>query len=162
MITIYYSCKQIYKEATNMTKKLELLNQLVADLAVANVKFHNLHWNVVGERFKEVHVFAEELYDMLFEQYDEVAERVKMIGEFPPAALSTYLEMTKIEELSDKDYTIKETLNYLLEDIQYLKGLAIEARNVSDEEGDFATVAMLEDIVGTYCKHDWFISQMLK
>lgn len=145
-----------------MSKKVALLNQLVADLAVANVKFHNLHWNVIGERFKAVHEFAEELYDMLFEQYDEVAERVKMIGEFPPAAMRTYLEMSKIEELADKDYTIKETTKYLLDDIQYLKRLATEARNVADEEGDFATVAMLEDIVADYCKHDWFISQMLK
>ncbi len=145
-----------------MSKKLDLLNQLVADIAVANVKFHNLHWNVVGERFKEVHEFAEELYDMLFEQYDEVAERVKMLDEFPPATLKEYLELTKIDELANKDYTVKETLTYLLEDIQYLKGLATEARNVADDEGDFGTVAMLEDVVGAYCKHDWFIRTMLK
>ncbi len=145
-----------------MSKKVELLNQLTADLAVAFVKFHNLHWNVTGERFKEVHEYAEELYDALNEQYDEVAERVKMLGEFPPASMKAYLETTKIEELTNKDYTILETNELLLETLKYLRSLATDARNVADEEGDFATVAMLEDIVGVYCKHVWFLSQMVK
>jgi len=145
-----------------MSKKVELLNQLVADLSVSFVKYHNLHWNVVGERFKPVHEFAEELYDMLNEQYDEVAERVKMLGEFPPASLKSYLEMTKVKELENKDYRTKEVFELLLENLEYLQGLATEARNVADEEGDFATVAMLEDIVGEYCKHIWFVKSATK
>ena len=145
-----------------MSKKVDLLNQLVADLSVAFVKFHNLHWNVKGERFKEVHEYAEELYDMLNEQYDEVAERVKMLGEFPPASQKAYLERTKIKELGDKDYSTQETYELLLEDLKYLRGLATDARNEADEEGDFATVAMLEDIVGQYCKEVWFVTQATK
>jgi len=145
-----------------MSKTIELLNQFVADLYVSNVKFHNLHWNVTGERFKEVHEFAEELYDMLNEQYDEVAERVKMLDAFPPASVKSYLEMTKIIELENRDYAIKETYELLLENLKYLQGLATDARNLADEAGDFATVAMLEDIVGAYCKHIWFIKQALK
>ena len=145
-----------------MSKKVDLLNQLVADLSVAFVKFHNLHWNVKGERFKEVHEYAEELYDMLNEQYDEVAERVKMLGEFPPASLKAYLEMTNVKELENKDYRTKEVFELLLENLEYLQGLATEARNVADEEGDFATVAMLEDIVGEYFKHIWFVKSATK
>ncbi len=145
-----------------MSKKVDLLNQLVADLSVAFVKFHNLHWNVKGERFKEVHEYIEELYDMVNEQYDDVAERVKMLGEFPPASQKAYLEHTKIKELEVKDYDIKETFEFLLEDLKYLRGLATDARNVADKENDFATVDMLEDIVGQYCKEVWFVSQALK
>ncbi|GEM_PF-169406 len=145
--------------------KIDLLNQLVADLSIAFVKFHNLHWNVIGEpgeRFKEVHEYAEELYDMLNENYDEVAERVKMLGEFPPASAKAYLERTKIEELENRDYTIHETYEHLRDTLEYLRGLIADARNKADEDDDFATVAMLEDIVQDYDKHIWFIKQALK
>lgn len=42
----------------------------LANLAVLNAKLHNLHWNVVGRAFIQVHEYTEGLYDELFEQFD--------------------------------------------------------------------------------------------
>jgi len=145
-----------------MEKQTKLMNQLVADLAVNFVKFHNLHWNVVGERFEPVHVYAEKLYDMLNEQYDEVAERMKMLGVFPAAQMKTYLEMTNVEELEDRDYQIPEVFKILKEELEKLRALATEIRTLADDGGDFATVAMLEDMVGEYDKEIWFMEQAIK
>jgi starvation-inducible DNA-binding protein len=66
--------------------KIEAMNQFVANLAVWSVKLHNIHWNVQGLQFMPVHKFTEELYDGAFEAYDDVAERIKILGEtpFPP------------------------------------------------------------------------------
>ncbi|MFW6298493.1 MAG: Dps family protein, partial [Bacillota bacterium] len=127
--------------------KVEQLNQLVADLSVAYVKLHNLHWNVTGQKFKSVHEFVEDVYEDLDDQYDDVAERLKMLGEFPAASVKKYLEMTKIEELADQDITVEEVYQILLDTLKYLRGLATDARNAADDEGDFSTVAMLEDAV---------------
>ncbi|MFP4078986.1 MAG: Dps family protein [Bacillota bacterium] len=142
--------------------KVEQLNQLVADLSVAYVKLHNLHWNVTGRQFKSVHEFVEEVYEDLDEQYDEVAERIKMLGGFPAASVKKYLEMTKIEELPDEDVATEDVYQILLDTLKYLRDLATDARNTADEEGDFSTVAMLEDAVAVYDKHVWFIEQALK
>jgi hypothetical protein len=38
---------------------IKSLNVYVANLAVLNVKFHNLHWNVVGPQFIPLHQFSE-------------------------------------------------------------------------------------------------------
>ena len=38
----------------------------LANLAVWNAKLHNLHWNVVGPAFVQVHEFTESLYDEVF------------------------------------------------------------------------------------------------
>ena len=46
----------------------------LANLAVWNVKLHNIHWNVVGPYFVSVHEYTEKLYDEVFEAYDAVAE----------------------------------------------------------------------------------------
>ncbi len=145
-----------------MEKQKKLMNQYVADLAVLNVKFHNLHWNVVGERFEPVHVYVEKLYDMLFENYDEVAERLKMMGEFPLARIADYLEVTNVSEIESKDYTIPEVYKVLKEEVEKLRSLATEIRNLADDENDFVTVGMLEDQIGAYDKELWFMAQALK
>ncbi len=145
-----------------MSKQNDLMNQYVADLAVLNVKFHNLHWNVVGERFEPVHVYVEKLYDSLFEKYDDVAERLKMQGVYPLASVKSYLETTNVEELENRDYQIPEVFKILKAEVEHLKALATEIRNIADDAGDFVTVAMLEDHVAEYDKELWFMESALK
>ncbi len=140
----------------------ELMNKYVADLAVLNVKFHNLHWNVVGENFEAVHVYIEKLYDDLFLKFDEVAERIKMLGEFPKASLKEYLEATAVEELANRDYTIAETYQLLEQELKYLKKLALDIRSEADANDDFVTVSLMEDHVGVYDKEIWFVKSAQK
>ncbi len=145
-----------------MSKKNELMNQYVADLAVLNVKFHNLHWNVVGERFEPVHVYVEKLYDDLFEKYDEVAERLKMLDVFPLASMKEYLNVSKVKELESRNYEIPEVMQVLKAELEGLRALAINIRTAADEEDDFGTVAMMEDHVAGFDKELWFIASALK
>ena len=144
------------------SKQKMLMNQYVADLAVLNVKFHNLHWNVVGERFEQVHVYLEELYDDFFEKYDEVAERLKMMGEFPLASLASYLEATQVEELDLKNYQIPQVYEIVQDEIVKLRQLVTDIRALADDAGDFVTVGMMEDHVAGFDKILWFIESALK
>jgi len=143
-------------------KDYKKINEYLSNLAVLNVKFHNLHWNVVGIRFKEVHELTEELYEDLFEKYDAVAELLKMKGEMPLSRMVDYLNNASVEEVEPKDFTEKEVLDILLKDLTKMKELAIEIRNEADGEGDFAVVNVFEDHIGGYNKNIWFISSMLK
>ena len=143
-------------------KKNELLNQYVANLAVWNVKLHNLHWNVVGKRFVQIHEFTEEIYDDAFEKYDEVAELLKMKGEMPLSTLAEYLEVASLEEVTAKDFSPREVLEILKNDLELMKNLGLEIRNLADEEGDFETVAIFEDYAADYSKNLWFVNSMLK
>lgn len=143
-------------------KKNELLNQYVANLAVWNVKLHNLHWNVVGKEFVQVHEFTEGIYDGAFEKFDEVAELLKMKGEMPLSTIGEYLKVASIEEVAAKDFGTSEVLEIVKADLELMNNLATEIRNVADEEGDFTTVAMFEDHVAGYAKNLWFVNSILK
>ncbi len=143
-------------------KQTDLMNKYVADLAVLNVKFHNLHWNVVGENFEIVHVYIEKLYDDLFLKFDEVAERIKMLGEFPKASLATYLEVTTVAELGYEDYPIEDTYQTLLQELVALRQIAYDIRKAADGNDDFVTVSLMEDHIASYDKEIWFIKQTLK
>ena len=145
-----------------MEKQLSLMNLYVANLSVLNVKFHNLHWNVVGENFEQAHVYLEKIYDDLFLKFDEVAERTKMLGEFPKASVKKYLELTTVEELEDADVTVKDALTIAQKELKGLKKLALDIRKEADANDDFVTVSLMEDHVGIYDKEIWFIESAIK
>ena len=143
-------------------KKIEKMAQLVADLNVLNVKFHNLHWNVVGLNFESVHLLTETSYTDFFNKYDEIAERMKMLGELPPASMKKYLELTKVEELEDKDYSVSEILKIVLDLYVFLKKEVMELRTLADKECDFIIVGLAKEYLGEFDKQIWFVSSMQK
>lgn len=143
-------------------KHLDLLQKYLSNLAVLNVKFHNVHWNVEGGQFVQVHVFTEEAYDKFFEAFDEVAELLKMKGIMPISTMAEYLKTSDIEEIKERPFSIKEALEIVKNDMESMKKLATEIRNIADEEGDFETVGIFEDYVAYFSKNIWFINSMLK
>lgn len=142
--------------------KIEKLNQLVADLHFLNVKFHNLHWNVVGMDFASIHEFSEASYNDFFMKYDEVAERLKMLGHYPPGSIKEYCNLTKVSELDNKDYSAKEVLDHVYESYNYLIDEFSELRNLADADNDYITVAMAEGYINEFSKTIWFVKSMQK
>lgn len=132
----------------------------LANLAVWNAKLHNLHWNVVGGAFVQVHEYTEKLYDEVFEQYDAVAEAAKMRDKFPPVRLTEYLELATIEELDARAFPVKEVVAIVLEDMLKMQALAKVIRDGADEQGDDLLVAQFDGYLEFYAKQVWFLKAM--
>ena len=146
-----------------MKKELvNLSNKYIADIGVSYIKLHNLHWNVIGHQFKSVHEYLESLYDALADVLDEMAEILKMNGEMPLGSLRKYLEVSSIEELEDRDFSVQESLDIVLKDMELLKAEAEAIRKMADEEDHYQLVSAMEDHLGNYSKNIWFIKAMLK
>ena len=146
-----------------MKKELVLKsNKYLANIAINYGKLHNLHWNVIGLQFKPVHEYLEGLYDSMHEVFDEVAELLKMNGEYPLASLKDFLAVSEISELESKDYSVKESLEIALADIKLLKANAVELRKLAAEDDFYPLQVMMEDHLANYNKVVWFIESMLK
>ena len=146
-----------------MKKELVLKsNKYLANINVNYVKLHNLHWNVLGLQFKPVHEYLEGLYDSMHEVFDEVAELLKMNGEYPLASLKDFLAVSEIKELESRDYSVKESLEIALADIKLLKDNALELRSLAAEDDFYPLQVMMEDHLANYNKVVWFIESMLK
>ncbi|WP_251423345.1 Dps family protein [Veillonella agrestimuris] len=143
-------------------KNTAQVNQYLADLSVWIVKLHNLHFNVTGPQFKSIHEYLEVIYDIAFDYYDDVAEAMKMAGQFPVANVAQYAEMTKIQELGQEDIPQGKVIDILLNDIKYMKDQALAIRESASEEDHFALANMMEDHAGYYTKQIWFIESMIK
>ena len=95
------------------------LGMILADMYVLYVKTQNFHWNIVDPRFYSLHKFLEEQYEALAEAIDEVAERIRILGQRSPGSLQQFLDMTSLHE-SDGDLSGDEMLHALLKDHQSL------------------------------------------
>lgn len=139
------------------TKKL---NTYLANLAVWNVKLHNLHWNVTGHYFKPLHEMTESIYDEVFEAFDAVAEILKMKGEMPLVTMSDYLAAATLKEVAAKDFTAHEVVVMIEEDMKLMNALALEIRNDAAQSDDFEVQSMFEGYVAGFSKQLWFIRAM--
>ena len=63
-------------DAAKSEKLANLLNDLLANYSTFYQNARGFHWNVKGEKFFELHLKFEELYNELFVKIDEVAERI--------------------------------------------------------------------------------------
>lgn len=138
-------------------KDYKNLNSYLADLSVINIKLHNLHWNVEGRNFYQIHTYTEGLYDTFFEWFDEVAEVIKMKGAMPLSTLKDYLAVTTLKEVEPRSFSIEEVNEIVMADLIAMKEKAIAIREEADEEGDFHVVSILEDHVKELEKNIWFL-----
>lgn len=136
---------------------LNKLQVFLSNLAVWNQKLHNMHWNVEGKLFFQLHGKTEEMYNEVFEQFDEVAELIKIKGEMPLASLSEYIKHATLKELDSKKFSTDEVIDVIMADLTALNELAREIRDAADKSGDFTVVMMFEEFVASYEKNLWFL-----
>ncbi len=145
-----------------MASRKNKLNIFLSNLAVMNIKIHNLHWNVIGPEFITIHKMTEKLYKMLQEQFDTVAETMKMQNEVPLATMAEYLENATIEEIESRDYTGYEVLEELDNDCQNIIDLAKDIRDEADKKDNFLIANLFEEYLARYAKKSWMIRAMLQ
>lgn len=143
-----------------MPNKIDKLNVFLADIAVMNVKVHNLHWNVVGMHFTTIHKLTEKIYKKLHCQFDEVAEVIKMQNKLPLATISEYLDVSTVEEIESRDYTGTEVLEILSESCAEMMDIAKEIRDEANKEDNFLVANMFEEYMACYAKYMWIIRTM--
>ena len=146
-----------------MKKELSTsLNTYLADLGVLYIKLHNLHWNVVGRDFKQVHEYLETLYDGVSDVLDEVAELLKMQGAQPLASLKDYLAAASLQELPSAELHSGEVLSIVHGDLAVLRDQAQQIRTAAAAEDNYAVVSMMESHLAQYNKTLWFVEAMQK
>lgn len=130
------------------------LSDVLANRQVYYANLRGLHWDIVGDKFFELHELYEEYYNEEAAAIDQVAERIAMLGGHPENRFSEYLKQSDIKEIhhvSDWEKGINQVLdsmNILREKYQGLVKLATEA-------GDFGTVALAGKHLGAIETNLW-------
>lgn len=138
----------------------EKLNELLANYSVFYQNTRGYHWNIKGEKFFELHVKFEELYNDLVLKIDEVAERILTLAHTPEHNYSVYTKVSKIKESTEVSNGIKAVEN-ILESFKTIIVLQRELLDLSDEANDEGTNALMSDYIREQEKLVWMYSSFL-
>lgn len=105
------------------------LGKVLADEYVLYTKTRKAHWCVTGPDFHSKHLFFESQYQQLEEIIDEVAERIRTLGHFPPATLKEFLQLTHLTEQSREK---NDSLGYIKELLADHESILIHLRENID------------------------------
>lgn len=145
------------KKATNLAEKL---NGLLANYSIFYQNTRGYHWNIKGEKFFELHLKFEELYNDLLLKIDEVAERILTLGHTPNHNYSDYKKLSKIGESKQVSNGIK-AVEDILNSFQVIIILQRELLDLSADAGDEGTNALMSDYIRAQEKLVWMYSSFL-
>ena len=129
----------ISEVSKSLTDTKAVLNQVVADLYVAHIALHQVHWYMRGRGFLVWHPKMDEYMDSLDGYLDEISERLITLGGKPYSTLTEFLQHSEIEEEEGEFRNVEESLERVLAIYRYLIALFQKALDVTDEEGDDVT-----------------------
>jgi len=144
----------------NHEKIANALKSVLADSYSLYFKTQNFHWNVTGPHFKSLHSLFEEQYTDLADAIDEIAERIRWLGQKVPGSLKFYSDLTSIsssDEHTDSTTMIKELLQGQDLVIKTLKAALTVAKTFDDE----GTCDLLIARIKTHEKNSWILKSSI-
>ncbi len=138
----------------------EKLNELLANYSIFYQNTRGFHWNIKGEKFFELHLKFEELYNDLLLKIDEVAERILTLGHTPKHNYADYRTTSKIKEsvfVSDGLKAVED----ILASFQIIIILQRELLTIASDAGDEGTNALMSDYIRLQEKSVWMYSSFM-
>lgn len=136
------------------------LNKLLADYQVFYMNTRGFHWNIKGDKFFELHLKFEELYNNFQLKIDEIAERILTLGHTPMHSYSDYLKHSKIKEKTGV-HNGKDCVETVLESFKTIITLQRSLLELSAEANDEGTNALMSDYIREQEKLVWMYSSFL-
>ena len=143
------------------SKKLaDHLNDLLANYSVFYQNVRGFHWNIQGEKFFELHLKFEELYNDLFTKIDEVAERILTLGEAPQHNFSDYQSIADLKESNETSDGVS-AVSQILDSFKVLLAKQRVILDLSGEINDEGTNSLMSDYIREQEKLVWMYSAFL-
>ncbi len=137
------------------------LNTLLANFQVFYMNLRGFHWNIKGEKFFELHVKFEELYNDVLLKIDEIAERIVTIGVTPMHAYTDFLANSSVKEHTNVTDG-KACVQHIVNDFRVLLELERELLSMSGDADDEGTNALMSDYIREQEKTVWMYNAFLK
>lgn len=134
----------------------ESLQGMLADLYATFVMAQNLHWNLIGKEFFELHLLLEKQYEGLHEVIDEVAERIRALGMYVDASFAQFQKQMTIKECKQV-MTVEDGLGHLLHALETTIKRARATCNLAEDKHDHGSVDLLGRLLGLLEKFAWMI-----
>jgi starvation-inducible DNA-binding protein len=137
------------------------LSNLLADTYTLYLKTHNFHWNVTGPMFQTLHLMFEQQYNELALAVDQIAERIRSLGEPAPGTYSDYAKLSSISETTG----VPEATDMIRLLVEGNEAVVRTARNTfaaAERGGDESTADLLTQRMSQHEKTAWMLRSLLQ
>lgn len=164
MATVEVDVEKVSREISQANERthpivLHLQEQL-ANAAVLYFNYKRYHWQARGMQFRELHKLFDKLAEEVLESVDELAERLRMIGQDPVADPRELADGASVgvsaKGGSVRDWIEEADANTLI----VIRGMR-QAVEDALEAGDPGTADLFTRKVQVHEKHEWFLRSML-
>jgi starvation-inducible DNA-binding protein len=136
------------------------LGHLLAETYTLAFKTHGYHWNLVGPQFNDLHALFGQQYAALYEAADEVAERIRALGQPAPASYREFGALSAIT--ADGEVAPQMALVERLRDshIQAAR-TAYDVIEIAERQGDTSTADLATQRITEHEKAAWMLGSIL-
>ena len=137
------------------------LSKLLADSYLSYLKTQNYHWNVVGPQFTSLHLLFEKQYTELAGAVDDIAERIRALGEPAPGTFSKFSNISSIHE--DQEIpSATAMIKNLVHDNDSISKFSRELTHIAEQADDDATCDLLTKRMESHEKNAWMLRSLLE
>ncbi len=137
------------------------LCHVLADSYTLYLKTHNFHWNVTGPQFQTLHMMFEGQYTELAAAVDEIAERIRALGEYAPGSYEDYKKLSSFS-IDSGIPSAEEMIEQLVHGHQSVVKTARKMFPSAEEAGDEATADLLTQRMQLHEKTAWMLRSMVE
>lgn len=137
------------------------LKKVLADTFVLYFKTHSFHWNVEGPHFKSLHDLFMEQYTELWNATDEIAERIRTLGEYGPNSFEGMLGNATLTE-NRQTPDAMAMVQMLVEDNEAICKTITPVLEKAQKAGDEVTADLLIGRLTIHEKAAWMLRSIAK
>ena len=138
----------------------EGLAKLLADTYAVYLKTHGYHWNVRGPNFSQLHTLFMAQYTEMWTAIDEVAERIRALGELAPQGYGAFGNLSSIKD-GDPSKGAEEMLKDLIASQETLVGTLYAILPTAQAAGDEVSASLISERLTAHEKHIWMLRSSL-
>lgn len=157
--------EKIAKEISEHNKPndeiVQSLQKQVANAFILYLNYKHYHWQTFGPLFRDLHRLFDEFAEDVYNTIDEMAERVRMIGQNPVSRIEEFQKTATIKSAGDSQ-DMREMVREADENVIKVIKEMREAIKAADEGDDPGTADVLTRFVQIHEKHEWWLRDILE
>jgi starvation-inducible DNA-binding protein len=140
---------------------VQSLRREVANAFLLYLNYKHYHWQTYGPLFRDLHKLFDDFADEALENLDPIAERIRMIGQDPPAHPNDLVDLAGVT-IAAPHSTMREMVEEAQRNLlTVIKGMR-DAAKTADEHNDPGTVDILSTSVQVFEKQEWWLRDILR
>src|SRR5690242_70791 len=154
--------KDVSQENREDHPVVQHLQRQVANAMVLYANYKHYHWQTYGPLFRDLHRMFDEFAKDVLETIDEMAERIRMIGQDVQNVHLKQMQEAANVHSAAAGQSLKEMVEEADANLLVVIKDMRDAARAADEGNDPGTVDLFSKTVRIHEKHEWFLREVLK